>query len=167
MTWEDTDGFDGPFEFEGFGEDFVWYGSPKGLWTDRNGKNHALSEMSLDYLENVKRFLTVHVGTVKAQKKLDEIEQEISRRNKKMTQTHTNTLYVAVIITKGATLSQRQQGDWACFVDSDKETAISRAMEAKAMWNKPGMEYEILAGTLNEKIISNYKTVQLKKGKSK
>lgn len=68
--------------------------------------------------------------------------------------------YVAVLITSGKTVSQRVDGDWACFVGSSKSRVIEQAIEVNKRW---GGQYTIVVGTINQKIkeLPNYELVDL------
>jgi hypothetical protein len=61
--------------------------------------------------------------------------------------------YVAVVMRKGLTLSNRQPyQDWSCFVDFTKETATKRALKAARGWGSRYGEYDILVGALTEMV---------------
>lgn len=62
--------------------------------------------------------------------------------------------YVAVV-TKGDFTSCRQMGDWACFVDKTKKTAVERAMKARTRWEANGTTgpYKIFVGVLGEEVV--------------
>lgn len=54
--------------------------------------------------------------------------------------------------------SQRQDGDWACFVSSDKGKVIEEAIQARDRWYVKGYgcahsgPYQILVGELTEEL---------------
>lgn len=66
-----------------------------------------------------------------------------------------NKVYVAVVIHvhgPNNPRSHREEGDWACFVDTSEDYAITRAQQAIAKWTavvgKPSDYYDIYVGEL-------------------
>lgn len=72
-------------------------------------------------------------------------------------------LHVAVVKSVGFLRSQRQHGDWACFLGNTESEAVDQAMEARDKWEaarsgkweaaRPGAKYEVFVGTLTRKVV--------------
>jgi len=68
-------------------------------------------------------------------------------------------IYVAVICKKLWERSTRDHGDWASFIDKNKNNVITKALKARNEWERKGYgPYIILVGTLEEEatIPANY-----------
>jgi len=77
-------------------------------------------------------------------------------------------MYIAVIVRKeSVTRSKRFLGDYAAFVDVEKEDAVKRAIEARRSWERNGHgPYRILVGKLSAevKVPVQFELVSLKGG---
>lgn len=68
-------------------------------------------------------------------------------------------LHIAVVISegfcrdpKGNYMSKRPRGDWAAFINIDKNAVIAQAQNAGREWENQYGAYKILTGTLTNKI---------------
>lgn len=49
--------------------------------------------------------------------------------------------------------SGRTEGDWSCFIDKNKNAAITKALNAKRKWEEKGYgPYRVLVGNLVEEV---------------
>jgi hypothetical protein len=59
-------------------------------------------------------------------------------------------LFVAVVMSQDGQESKRERGDWASFVDEDKDAVIQMALKAKEEWEGSGGPYRVLVGELRQ-----------------
>ena len=64
-------------------------------------------------------------------------------------------MYVAVVIRDGS-VSGRPSGDWAGFVNEDKDLAVGKALKAREKWESSSNygPYKVLVGELTEEVIA-------------
>jgi len=70
-------------------------------------------------------------------------------------------LHIAVVISEGFCrnsggnyMSKRPRGDWAAFINTDKNAVIVQAQNAGREWENQYGPYKILTGTLTNKVLT-------------
>lgn len=92
---------------------------------------------------------------------------------KKKTRKTQNAIHVAAVVSSTVSVaditgfpfvrSKRPDGDWACFISTDRADAIYRALQAVRNWGGGSNRYRVLLGTLTTVVATptNYKLVPL------
>jgi hypothetical protein len=63
-------------------------------------------------------------------------------------------IYVAVVCKPPWTRSERTHGDWASFIDKNKNNVITKALKARNEWERKGFgPYTILVGNITEEAV--------------
>jgi hypothetical protein len=97
---------------------------------------------------------TVVAGPFDTLKEAEKMRKDLKKKPvKKVAAAATKVNYVAIVMRQDDPISNRSDGSWACFVDTDRDEAIKKAIEATKRYESRGNgPYDILVGSLTDKV---------------
>jgi uncharacterized 2Fe-2S/4Fe-4S cluster protein (DUF4445 family) len=92
-------------------------------------------------------------GPFDTREEAEKVKKNLREKSVKRAAAATKVRYVAIVMRQDDPSSNRADGSWACFVDTDKDEAIKKAIEATKRYESRGNgPYDILVGSLTDKV---------------